>query len=175
MSVRSSTGYYMLAQVTVIGVVALTMIHLARRNAANRHTIALTGLILLLLSPLTTWLLPSHWHISGSTPSSSSPVVANRSALKHEADFQQPSVNNLSSPSFARDVSTEPYAGDVSAQPLPPTILQAESTVIEASEFASLPPEQTVQNDPTVVAAPSATTAKPQSWFPKPITSCMTI
>ena len=32
----------LLAQVTVIGVVALTMIHLARRNAANRHTIALT-------------------------------------------------------------------------------------------------------------------------------------
>ena len=130
----------LLAQVTVIGVVALTMSHLARRNAANRHTIALTGLILLLLSPLTTWLLPSHWHISGSTPSSSSPVVA-------------------------RDVTTEPYAGDVSAQPLPLTILQAESTVIEASEFASLPQEQTVQNDPTVVAAPSAPTAKPQSWF----------
>ena len=155
----------LLAQVTVIGVVALTMSHLARRNAANRHTIALTGLILLLLSPLTTWLLPSHWHISDSTPSSSSPVVADRSALEHEADFQQSSVNNLSSPSFARDVTTEPCAGDVSAQPLPPTIVQAESTVIEASEFASLPQEQTFQNDPTVVAAPSAPTAKPQSWF----------
>ena len=90
----------LLAQVTVIGVVALTMSHLARRSAANRHTIALTGLILILLSPLTTWLLPSHWHISDSTPSSSSHVVADRSALEHEADFQQPSVNSLSSPLF---------------------------------------------------------------------------
>jgi beta-lactamase regulating signal transducer with metallopeptidase domain len=63
----------LLIQVTAISVVALAMSFVVRRSAAMRHTIALTGIALVLMSPLVTWLLPLRWHalITVSSPSGS--------------------------------------------------------------------------------------------------------
>lgn len=63
----------LLIQVTAISVVALAMSFVVRQSAAMRHTIALTGIALVLMSPLVTWLLPLRWHalMTVSSPSGS--------------------------------------------------------------------------------------------------------
>ncbi|MDP1562169.1 MAG: M56 family metallopeptidase [Pirellulaceae bacterium] len=52
----------LLIQVTAISVVALAMSFVVRQSAVMRHTIALTGIAIVLMSPLVTWLLPLRWH-----------------------------------------------------------------------------------------------------------------
>ncbi len=49
-------------QVTVITLVAIVMSLVAKQRAAARHTIAFSALMLVILSPLTTWQLPLRWH-----------------------------------------------------------------------------------------------------------------
>ena len=68
----------LLIQVTAISILAIAMSQLARLNAATRHTIALTGLVLILLCPLATWLLPMRWNALISTTEESKQAVAVR-------------------------------------------------------------------------------------------------
>jgi beta-lactamase regulating signal transducer with metallopeptidase domain/protocatechuate 3,4-dioxygenase beta subunit len=49
-------------QVTVVTIVAIIMSLVAQHRAAARHTIAFSALMLVMLSPLATWLLPLRWH-----------------------------------------------------------------------------------------------------------------
>jgi len=56
----------LLIQATVITTLGLIMARTARRNAAARHTISLTAVLLVLISPLLTYSLPGRWN--GLTP-----------------------------------------------------------------------------------------------------------
>ena len=51
----------LLIQVTVISVVGIAMSFAAQRKAARRHSIAFWALMLVVLTPLLTWLLPLQW------------------------------------------------------------------------------------------------------------------
>ncbi len=81
----------LLIQVTAISVVALAMSFVVRQSPAMRHTIALTGIVLVLMSPLVTWLLPLRWHalMTVSSPSGSNSFFI-PSAAPTLADVETP-------------------------------------------------------------------------------------
>lgn len=83
----------LLIQATAISILAIAMSQLARVNAATRHTIALTGLVLILLCPLATWLLPLRWNALISTTHESRQSVA-----VVASDVLQPTSKLTSSP-----------------------------------------------------------------------------
>ncbi len=143
----------LLAQVTVIGVVALSMSHLAGKSPASRHTIALTGLILILLSPLATWLLPLRWHALVSNPNPTQLVSDQRAFLQQE----EVPLSNFESLSEVVD--------DSPAQPWLSSHNQVDSIAVEVPTVDVAAQRDVTSGDDVAIAAPSGTTTKPSNWI----------
>lgn len=110
----------LLLQVTIVSGLAIGLSRGFRSNPGLRHAIALTGLVLVLLSPLSTWLLPMRWPMLGPTAIQSSDLVGSaRSEPTGQQNPQRPAArDDLAStrvnPGFSSPLNTGPsnFDGD---------------------------------------------------------------
>ena len=87
----------LMLQVTVISLIAIALNRLVRGSAATRHTVALTAISLILLSPLATWLLPLRWHrlVTETTAAVQTVIESNSAAIAQTApQTSSPSSSN---------------------------------------------------------------------------------
>ena len=122
--------------VTVITLVAIGMSFVAKHRAAARHAIAFSALMLVMLSPLATWLLPLRWH--------SLAILTNESV-------QTAVVKPSAEPSF--DVRTSLFVAD--------DALSAPTSTSDITDTNNWSDAQTVEvsDDPASVPNPVASTA----------------
>ena len=98
-------------QVTVISIIAIAMICAVMRSAARRHTIALSALALVMLSPLVTWLLPVRWQGLVTISSGvAEPVAAMFSDTERSADLVLPTSGDTLRADFIAETTTETNA-----------------------------------------------------------------
>ena len=116
-------------QVTVVTIVAIVMSLVAKHRAAARHTIAFSALMLVMLSPLATWLLPLRWHSLAIPTNESIQIAVVKSS--HELPF---------------DARTSRFADDDASSEPPATSSIADAahwndpqTVEVSNEAASVP------------------------------------
>lgn len=100
----------LLFQVTIVSGLAIGLSRGFRSNPGLRHTIALTGLVLVLLSPLSTRLLPMRWQLLGPTAIQSSDLA--------DSDLSEPTEPQPPPPPASRDDSASTRVNPGFSSPL---------------------------------------------------------
>ncbi len=171
MTILQSWALLLAIEVTVIIAVAIALCRFVRGNSAMRHTIAFSALVLVLLGPLTTWLLPARWI-------SVEPLMAKSAAPRDIADHFE----------YRRELRDALRYGKTAGESAPDSVARrlpspgselAQSSVSSEAGAATTPDDVGIVNDPVTSIAgtnTAAMSAKPAQdrvlrnlrdwWFP---------